>query len=237
MANFSDSIVNQQFRKVFTELEKRRLIKGKSDLAKRLGTYNHVVNSILKGERNITLEQLHKLLEIFKLDANYFFDSNDEMFLPTIESGQIPALHKDSRFSGLRNNIILVPNQAMAGYAFQHNHAAYLAELPRFSVPGLDGNFIAFEIYGNSMEPTIANGDIVISELLERGEALRDNNVYVVVTDVVVVKRILQIRNEQGLSLKLISDNKEVYMPYEVEASEIRQMLKVKCRLTSYAIY
>ena len=56
MGDFSDHIVNQRFKIVFQELEKQNLIKGKSDIAKKLGTYNHVINSILKGQRNITVD-------------------------------------------------------------------------------------------------------------------------------------------------------------------------------------
>jgi hypothetical protein len=83
----------------------------------------------------------------------------------------------------------------------------------------------------------VTNGDVVICEPLERGDTLRDNHVYVIVTDVVVAKRVQQIREEsEAVQLRLISDNGTVYKPYEVDISDIRQILKVKCRLTSYAI-
>lgn len=235
MGNFFDNIVNQRFRKVFEELEKRHQIKGKSDIAKRLGTYNHVVNSILKGERNITVEQLHKLFEIYQVDANYMFGFSGEMFKNTNRTDMaIPVRSLEERqFSG-RMNITLVPNRAMAGYALEHQDDRFLAELPKFSIPNLEGQLIAFEISGDSMYPTITNGDIVICEPLDRGDPLRDNNVYVVVTDVVVAKRIQQLRDTT--QLRLISDNNAVYKPYEVDLEDIRQMLRVKCRLTTYAI-
>lgn len=235
MADFSDNIVNQRFRKVFDELESTNLIKGKSDIAKQLGTYNHVINSILKGERNITVEQLHKLFEIYHVDANYLFGLGEQMFSQHGKPGTaIPVRSLDERQFGGRLNITLVPNRAMAGYALEHGDNGYLAELPKFSIPNLDGNLIAFEITGDSMYPTITNGDIVVCEPLERGDPLRDNNVYVVVTDVVVAKRVQQLRD--GTQLRLISDNSTVYMPYEVDLEEIRQVLRVKCRLTTHAI-
>ncbi len=125
----------------------------------------------------------------------------------------------------------------MAGYALEHQDSGYLSELPKFSIPNLEGNLIAFEISGDSMYPTITNGDIVVCEPLERCEVLRDNNVYVVATDVVVAKRIQQIREgDHTEQLRLISDNSAVYKPYEVDLADIRQVLRVKCRLTSYAI-
>jgi phage repressor protein C with HTH and peptisase S24 domain len=131
----------------------------------------------------------------------------------------------------------LVPERAMAGYALEHQDSSYLKNLTKFSIPNLNGELIAFEINGDSMMPTITNGDLVVCDPVERGDPLRDNHVYVVVTDTVVAKRIQQVRDgDQVASLRLISDNDHVYKPYTVELEEIRQILKVKCRLTSYAI-
>lgn len=238
MGSFSDNIVNQRFKLVFQELEKYNLIKGKSDIAKKLGTYNHVINSILKGQRNITVDQLHKLFEHFGINANFLFGSSPEMFLEDrLPNGDIPSYSfKDHQQAG-RNNINLVPERALAGYALEHQDQAYIENLQKFSIPHLEGDLIAFEISGDSMMPTITNGDLVVCEPVERGTPLRDNHVYVVVTDVVVAKRIQQMRNgNEIVGLRLISDNDIVYKPYEVEPNDIRQILKVKCRLTSYAI-
>jgi len=236
MANFSENIVNQRFRNVYAALENSNLIKGKSDIAKKLGTYNHVINSILKGDRNVTVGQLHKLFENYGVDANYMFGSTGDMFTGA-RSNDLPTRSMTERYAGGRMNITLVPDRAVAGYALEHQDAGYLSELPKFSIPHLEGNLVAFEISGDSMYPTITNGDIVVCEPLERGGVLRDNNVYVVVTDVVVAKRIQQIREgDHAEQLRLISDNSAVYKPYEVDLADIRQVLRVKCRLTSYAI-
>ena len=237
MGDFTKNIVNQRFRVVYSELEKQNKIKGKSDIAKKLGTYNHVINSILKGQRNITVDQLSRLFDLYGINANYLFGNSDEMFLESEVDGRIPVRSKDERVSEGRQNITLVPGPAMAGYALEHQDTAFLEGLQRFSIPELEGQMIAFEISGDSMMPTITNGDIVVCEPLVRGEPLRDNHVYVIVTDVVVAKRIQQIKEDNHLiQLRLISDNGVVYKPYEVDLEDIRQILKVKCRLTSYAI-
>lgn len=238
MGNFSDHIVNQRFKKVYHQLEKQNIIKGKSDIAKKLGTYNHVINSILKGQRNITVDQLNRLFDVYGIDANYLFGNSDDMFMPGVgESGTIPSRSIDERTTG-RRNITLVPERALAGYAVDHQDPAFLDNLQKFAIPGMEGNgLIAFEISGDSMLPTITDGDLVICEPLERGEPLRDNHVYVVVTDVVVAKRIQQLRDDsEPPRLRLISDNHAVYQPYEVELEEIRQLLKVKCRMTNHAV-
>ena len=238
MSNFSENIVNQRFKQVFEELEKLHIIRGKSDIAKRLGTYNHVINSILKGQRNITVEQLNKLFETYSINANFIFGSSEELFLPTFNYDSLPSLpFSDKVHKKKKNNIVLVPNKAMAGYALSHEDTDYLRKLQRFSIPSLEGDLTAFEISGDSMMPTITSGDIVICEEVERGVPLRDNHVYVVVSDIVVAKRIQQIKeNNQVVELRLISDNGEVYKPYTIELEEIRQILQVKCRLTKHAI-
>lgn len=238
MGNFSDHIVNQRFKKVFSWLEQEGLIKGKSDIAKKLGTYNHVINSILKGQRNVTIDQLQKLFEDFPIDANYVFGiTNDMLTEDYASSNGIPARSKSDRSIGGRANITLVPERALAGYALEHQDPAFLEGLQKFSVPNMEGQLIAFEISGDSMHPTITDGDIVICEKIERGDPLRDNHVYVIVTEVVVAKRIQQLRKGNNTTqLRLISDNHAVYQPYEVELEDIRQILKVKCRLTSHAV-
>lgn len=237
MGNFSENIVNQRFKSVFEKLEENKLIKGKSDIAKQLGTYNHVINSILKGDRNITVDQLHKLFEAYDIDANYMFGFNEAMFKDGAGESIPTRPIDDWRFGG-RANITLVPQRAMAGYALESQADGFLDDLPKFSIPNMDGSLVAFEINGDSMYPTITNGDIVVCEPLDNDDPLRDNTVYVVVTDVVVAKRIQQIRGEgdSPAQLRLISDNGAVYKPYEVDSEDIRQILRVKCRLTSHAI-
>ncbi len=238
MTDFSNNIVNQRFRKAYETLEKRNLIKSKSDIAKKLGTYNHVVNSILKGDRNITVDQLNKLFEIYHINANYLFGLSDELFQSDYENDIGFPSHSIKRLNDAgRKNISLVPEKVLAGYATQHQDPKFLDALVHFSIPGQEGELIAFEISGDSMMPTITNGDLVVCEKVERGEPLRDNQVYVVVTDVVVAKRIQQLRKGNQLQqLRLISDNNKVYQPYTVELEEVQQILRVKCRLTSHAI-
>lgn len=231
MSEFLDNIVNQRFKKIYTDLEKLGLIKGKSDIAAKLGTYNHVINSILKGERNITIEQMGKLLDLFNLRADFLFGISEEMFV-----GGISTRPNAERSWAGRQNITLVPDRALAGYATALDTPQYMADFPRFSLPNLEGKLTAFEISGNSMEPTIASGDTVVCEPLERGEPIRDNQIYVVVTDVVVAKRVQQIKQDNQLrGFNLISDN-IFFKPYTVSTEEVRQVLRVKCRLTTNAI-
>ena len=177
MADFSNNIVNQRFRTLYDELYRQGHIRGKSDIAEKLGTYNHVINSILKGQRNITIEQLSKLFEHYQANANYLFGLSNKMFLKGAPgAGSIPTLSIDAPSFAGRQNIVLVPDRAMAGYALQHQDADFLDGLQHFSIPNLEGELIAFEISGDSMMPTITNGDLVVCESLERGSQTHPPN-------------------------------------------------------------
>jgi len=239
MGNFFDHIVNRRFRQVYQTLEEMRLIKGKSDLAKKLDTYNHVINNILKGQRNITLDQILKLCHHYGVNANFLFGLDNQMFLnESVADGELPVGSLELLEPMNHGNIMLVPVRAQAGFVLEGIEGVK-DELKRFHIPGLEGsNLMAFEIEGDSMLPTITNGDIVVCEEIEPGRPLRDNQVYVVVTDGVVAKRIQQIRDGQNkvVRLRLISDNKDVYPPYEVDVADVRKIYKVKYRLTDFGV-
>jgi plasmid maintenance system antidote protein VapI len=232
MGTYSDNLVNNRFKEAYHILKSEKKFKNKNEMAQKLGTYNHVINLILKGERGITVEQIGKFCEIFGVDANYIMGFSEKM-----NKKQSSEQNTLTTPPHLRQNITLVPRKALAGYAMNPGDWTFLDSLQKFSVPGLEGDLTAFEISGDSMLPTITNGDIVICEPMERGEPIRDNQVYVVVTDVVVAKRIQQLKQGAKVTkLRLISDNGDVYRPYEVNLEEVQQILRVKCRLTSHAI-
>lgn len=233
MSDFINNPVNKRFREVYKILDENNLIKGKSDIARELGTHNHVINSILKGKRNITVDQLNKLFEVYNVNANFMFGGVGPMFA----SEDVILNKKYNSLGGAgRKNITLIPQKALAGYALESEDPDYFSQLQKFSIPNMDGELIAIEISGDSMMPTITSGDMVICERLERDAPLKDNAVYVVVTDVVVAKRVQQIKQgTKTTALRLISDN-NIYRPYEVELSDVTQILKVKCRLTAYGV-
>lgn len=229
MGAFSNVTTNMRFKEAFSALKAEKKIKTKNEVAQELGTYNHVIGQILNGERGVTVEQIQKFCRRYNIDANYILGFTNQLYKSEYVNtpGQYPE----------RYNITLVPKKALAGYAMSPGDWTFLDSLQRFSVPGLDGNLTAFEISGDSMLPTITNGDIVICENMERGEPIRDNQVYVIVTDVVVAKRIQQLKNGSKVTkLRLISDNGDVYRPYEINLEEVQQILRVKCRLTNHAI-
>lgn len=99
-------------------------------------------------------------------------------------------------------------------------------------------NNLAFYIQGNSMAPTISNGDMVICRELEPFENIEENELYAVITvsGAVIVKRVENVRrngNSQIIQLKLVSDNEETAL--EIPTCNIKTLLKVEKRLPATA--
>jgi phage repressor protein C with HTH and peptisase S24 domain len=235
MQEQTEKLVNSRFAQIFEQLKKDGKVKSKSDIASQLGTYNHVINSVLKGERGLTVDQIHRLVDCYGINSNYLFEKSSKIYSNDMHRSN-PLSNLGNTSEG-KNNITLVPQKAAAGYAITLGNNEYLNEFKKFSIPGLEGDLIAFEISGDSMSPQLTNGDIVVCEPLEKNQLPKDNEVYVVVTDNVVAKRIKRIKNNNGdlSGFELISDN-SVYKPYQVDLEEIKMMLKVKNRLTSYGL-
>ncbi|MTI30927.1 XRE family transcriptional regulator [Xanthovirga aplysinae] len=129
-------------------------------------------------------------------------------------------------------NIVLVDTKAAAGYADRLIDPEFYRELPAFTLPSQrfrNGTFRAFEISGDSMMPRIANGDLVIGELLDNWATdIIDGYIHIVVLkDDLVCKRVLNRISERG-RLRLKSDN-PAYSDYEVYAEDVVQVFKYKC--------
>ncbi len=86
------------------------------------------------------------------------------------------------------------------------------------------------------MEPTLQHGDKVVCSFIEPQywkQAIRDGQVYVVIsTDGVVVKRLIN-RIRTHATLDLVSDNSS-YEVVELPASDIKEVWWVRLRITPY---
>lgn len=131
-----------------------------------------------------------------------------------------------------RQQILLVPHKAEAGYRQHLNDEQYLGALETISLPGFQGgDFRAFEVSGVSMSPTFEPGDLVICEHIERPEDIQDGEVYVVVTtEGICLKRVSNAVPTRGY-LIIESDN-PAYKPDFIMASEVLEMWKYRKKLT-----
>jgi repressor LexA len=152
--------------------------------------------------------------------------------LPAVNSGQVLTITVDREGN---DNTELVPVQAQAGYGLQHNEAVFLQDLPKYRIPGFErGNFRAFEVAGDSMEPTLNHRDIVVASYVDNWRLLEPGDIYVVVTaESVMLKRIRERITKQDMTVMLHSDNHH-RKPYPMDVVDISELWRVRGYISTY---
>lgn len=226
-----NSIVTKRFADVHRVLKAEQKIKSNRQFAISLDFAPQSMDLILKGKRDVTIELVRKLCSRYQVNTNYLFLGIGEMFLNEGQESALQAKEED--------RIIYVPVSAKAGYGDQFNDPVYMEELPRFSLPDPKfkyGIHRCFDVEGDSMEPTLYRGDKVVCNQMEQQywtNSIRDNFVYVVVTNGdVLVKRVVNKIREAGV-IELFSDNC-YYPPRIMQISEVKEVWHVEVKISPF---
>lgn len=131
------------------------------------------------------------------------------------------------------DNVVLVASKATAGYLQGYGDPEFIERLPTFSLPNINnGTFRMFQVSGHSMYPTISDGSYVVGEWVENWvKDVKDNRIYVVVSDEgVLVKRVLN-RLKKYNSLFLKSDNRKDFPNLTLQPTQVKEVWAVKIHL------
>ena len=236
--------LNERFKKVYHELEKRGEIvksnpaKSKSIFALNIfgnKSYGFLIDKCLRNERKISFKHAQRLSEYYQVRLDFMTKGEFPIFEDEVVEGSHRASESEVRYveSG-KSNIIFSTAAAFASNTFgmENNQE----QTHHFHIPGIHGEHVAFVIDGNSMYPTINNGDMVICRFLNTGERVHENQIYVIRTydNNLLVKRVQQIlgENKEIIQLKLISDNYMEHDPFIIPIEEVRDLLKVVHKVT-----
>lgn len=122
----------------------------------------------------------------------------------------------------------LVGIKAQAGYVKGYEHVDYLDALEKYSLPpGVNPTgavWSYFEVDGESMEPTLFAGDIILASMLphEDWKEVRNFGLYVILTsERLMVKRVFQKNPREWV---LLSDNEEVAPQAVLPLETVRQV-------------
>ena len=132
-----------------------------------------------------------------------------------------------------RELIEVVSQKVKASYLAGFSDPEFIAELPRFALPFLpmDKKHRVFQVDGDSMLP-IPDGAWIVCEYMEDWTAIKDGERYVIVTeqDGVTFKIVYnQIKEAQKL---LLCSANPIYVPFEVEAEQIREVWKYRLAMS-----
>lgn len=133
--------------------------------------------------------------------------------------------------SNNKENIVLVPVKAAAGYLTAYMDTNFIQKLQSFSLPNLiDQTYRAFEITGESMQPTVHANDWLICSYVESFPQIREGYIYIIVSeDGIVAKRVFK----QNQYLELVSDN-DNYKPYSLPFKNIIEVWRVVTKISSH---
>lgn len=233
-----NSIVTQRFIKCHDKLRSENRVRSSRQFALSLDYLPQSLSEILKGRRDVTIELLRKAVEKYKVNPVFIYTGEGPMFMSEEN-------HKSFRVLTIVSNvqddeqIVHVPVPAQSGYPAELANPSFIQDLPIFTLPDYKykvGTHRSFDASGDSMEPTLFEGDKVVCSFLEPTlweSSIKDSYVYVVVTraDVLIRRIVNEIKTAKRI--KVISDNK-YYDPQYIEVSDIREIWYVRAKISPF---
>jgi transcriptional regulator with XRE-family HTH domain len=201
--------------------------------AAEIGITQTSLSQIESGKNGISYDVYKAIIQRFSINPLWLMDGEGEMQRSTQterRSGAVLPLVVTVSNDG-EENIVVVDRKAAAGYLRGAEDPGYFEKLPSFRLPGFYGRtYRAFEVSGNSMQPGIYPGDLLVGAYEDALTHIRNNDIYIVVLHdgSIVVKRVKPLASA---SFELISDNAE-YIPYTINACDIAQVWHVQARIT-----
>lgn len=236
--------LNERFIKVFQLLEERGEIvkndrggRGIGDFAEKvLGNraYGHIIRAFLNEDdkRCIDYQQARTVCREYGINESYLIDGIGTPF-----GFDLKAVQKPEPFFIPKGNILFTSVEAFAGTQVEAGGFA-VEDHEYYSIPGVSGSgLVSFSIKGNSMEPVISNGDLVICREISGPHEIRDNKIYAVKNNGSLwVKYVQRIADKKGriAQLKLISANHLEHEPFIEEVNEhtrLYQVIRRVCEL------
>lgn len=234
--------LNNRFIKVFSLMEDRGVVvkndrdgKGMGDFAEKIlgnKAYGHIVRAFLnpKDKRVIDYHHARAICKEYGINEKFMLEGIGSPFGMDLSED----VAYDSNYRS-RGNILFTTTEAFAGSSIGQDGFAK-EDLEYFSVPGVSGSgYVAFPIRGNSMEPVINHGDVVICQEVNSVSDIRDKEMYAVKANGSLwVKYVQKVLDNRGriTHLKLISANHFEHDPFEEEVNEYMRLYKVIKRIT-----
>jgi phage repressor protein C with HTH and peptisase S24 domain len=233
-----NSIVTKRFIECHNKLKAEKRIRSSRQFALSLDYLPQSLSEILKGRRDATIELIRKAIEKYQFNPVYLFQGKGPLFMTEAESPDLRILTVVSAGKD-DEKIIHVPVPAQAGYVGSHGDPGFIRDLPSFSLPDYKykhGTHRSFDVAGDSMEPTLYEGDKVVCSFVEPAfweTSLKDNYVYVVVTrSDVLVKRVINKIRPLG-QVQLVPDN-EYYETCLIDLQDVKEVWYVRAKISPF---
>jgi len=205
------------------------------EFAVALGITRELVNKMEKGKCGVskaTKLLIQNFLEQQKSEDNsHSFVSDVQIFgTPHQRTSSKPYYleRREQKKQTQPMEVPLVGIKAQAGYIKGYEHVDYMDSLEKYSLPPgvnpMGAVWSYFEVDGESMEPTLYAGDIILASMLphEDWNDIKNFCVYIILTgDQLLVKRVYKKNEKEWV---LISDNEEVAPQMLLKVNDVKQV-------------
>ena len=219
---------------------------SQTDFAHKLGITREVVNKMESGKMKVSKRTSAKLQNYLQEnpigvnmgDVNILGKSShgDEKRSKPLPFHKQLLLDKNSSAAYL---VPLVGIKAQAGYVKGFEQVDFMDTLDQYSLPPgvnpIGAVWRYFEIDGDSMEPTLSGGDVVLATMVphEDWNDIKNFCVYVILTsDQLIIKRLYKKSTSDWV---MISDNEEVAPQKVLPIEEVRQLWLLRRHIRSKA--
>ncbi len=239
--------LNKRFIQAFDALEDRGLVvkndrngKGISDMAENIlgnAAYGHVIRAWLNpnSKRVIDYKHIDRLLEHYGISPEFMMSGSGPVF-ETERTHRLPDSEASFPSPGKYGAIMYTSKSALAGSGVNASSQDWeqSGNPSSFSIPGVGGTgLFALKVEGESMTPVMNPEDIIICEKVDYLQGLRNNEICVVCHNGDVWVKYVQTIKQGGqiVKLKLISENKFEFDPFEVNVDESTSIFRVIRRI------
>mgnify|MGYP003575063619 CR=1 FL=1 len=214
--------------------EIRQLYKlTQEEMARQLGISREMVNKMESGKCGISRATQALLKQFLQEKKSEEFSQDVEMMggaHPNPHKMAIPYFEqrREQKIEKAPLQVPLVGIKAQAGYLKGFEQTDYIDTLEKYSLPpGVNpagAVWSYFEVDGDSMEPTLFAGDVVLTSMLphEDWNDIKNFYVYVILTsEQLLIKRVYKKNSREWV---LISDNEEAYPQITLKVADVRQV-------------
>lgn len=213
--------ITKKFIRCHDYLIENDIVHNSSALANKLGIFRQFLSKIINGKGQVTLDIVQKMIDIYYVNPSYLFGNDSNMFLNPDKAG---------------DNIEFLPSLAFAGETIQFQKEIKQEDIINFSLPGTrfeNGDYRAFCVKGDSMEPFFYNGNMIICSIMSSvyyDRLIKTGGIYVIMTKTeILVKRFNGFPSRNQLSFR--SDN-PAYPEILLGKDELKEIWKVEAKLT-----
>ncbi|WP_235293096.1 XRE family transcriptional regulator [Portibacter lacus] len=232
-----NSVVTQRFIKCHDRLLASNMVRSSRQFAMSLDYLPQSLSEIVKGRRDVTIEVLRKAIEVYDLNADYLFSGRGEMFANDhAKKDYVLTVVTDN---AQEEKIVHIPIPAQAGYGGQLMDPSYFTDLETYSLPEFNnsrGTFRSFSVSGDSMEPTLFEGDKIVCSYIERDQwhsSVKNGYVYVVITQHDVLVKRIENNIAKRASVTLISDN-SFYEDRVIAINDVLEIWYIKVKISPF---